>query len=119
MVSINQIERGAAKYIDTEILPKMNQTGLAKIVVGTAAGVIVQRLGRLLGSYVDNPALHALGIVDNEKNIDIDLLLPEIKKNIPDEGVKFEIPNPMTGSPLVSMRFHRADADQLYQSIVQ
>lgn len=119
MVSIGQIERGAARYVDNEIMPNINQSGLAKIAIGTAAGILVQRAGRLVENYVDNPMLKALGVVDAEKNVDLDLLLPELRKNIPEEGFKVRIPNPLTGADMVAMTFHREDVDRLHQYIMQ
>ena len=119
MVSIGQIERGIARYVDNEIMPNIHQSGLAKIAIGTAAGIIVQRVGRMIDQYTSNPALQALGLVDAEKNIDLDLLVPELKKNIPDEGFKVRIPNPLTGADMVAMTFHRDDVDRLHQYIMQ
>ena len=119
MVSLNQIERGAARYVDNEILPKINKGGLAKVAIGTAAGVLVQRMGRLIETYTDNPMLAALGVVDAEHNVDLDLLMPEIKKNFPDEGVRITVPNPLTGAELVAMTFKREDIDRLHQYIMQ
>ena len=119
MVSLNQIERGAARYVDNEILPKINKGGLAKVAIGTAAGVLGQRMGRLIEKYTNNQMLAALGIVDAEHNVDLDLLIPEIKKSFPDEGVRVAVPNPLTGAELVAMTFHREDIDRLHQYIMQ
>lgn len=119
MVSINQIERGVARYAESEILPKLNVGGLARIAIGTAVGVVVKRVGAILEAYTGAPALSMLGVVDSARNVDIDLLVPEIKRSIPSEGLHVEIPNPLTNAPLASMTFHADDVDRLYQYIIQ
>ena len=119
MVNINQIERGVARYAESEILPKLNVGGLARIAIGTAVGVVVKRVGTILEAYTGAPALAMLGVVDTGKNIDLDLLMPEVKKSIPAEGIHVEIPNPLTGTPLAAMTFRADDVDRLYQYIVQ
>lgn len=119
MVSINQIERGVARYAESEIMPKLNVGGLARIAIGTAVGVVVKRVGTILETYTGAPALAMLGVVDENKNIDIDLLIPEIKKSIPSDGIHIDIPNPLTGTPLASMKFHAEDIDRLHQYIMQ
>jgi hypothetical protein len=116
---MNQIERGFARYIDSEILPSINQGGLTRIAIGTAAGVLVQRAGRAVEAYVGNPAFRALGLTDEAHNVDIDILVSEFRKNIPDEGSKVRIPNPLTGTDIVAMTFKREDVDRLYQFIAQ
>ena len=119
MVSIDQIERGFARYIDNDALSSMNLTGLSRIAVGTAAGILVQRVGRLVEAYTANPALRALGLTDEAHNVDIDVLATEFKKNVPDEGFKIRIPNPLTGADVMAMTFKRDDVDRLYQYIKQ
>ena len=119
MVSMAQIERGFARYLENEVIANINQGGFTRIAVGAAAGILVQRAGRLVESYVDNPALRALGLADDAHNVDIDILVAEFRKNIPDEGFKIHIPNPITGADVMAMTFKRDDVDRLYQYISQ
>lgn len=119
MVSIDQIERGFARYIDNEVMPTINQGGFARVAIGAAAGVLVQRAGRMVEAYTNNPALRALGLTDEAHNVDVDVLVTEIRKNVPDEGFKIHIPNPLTGSDIMAMIFKRDDVDRLYQYIKQ
>ena len=119
MVSINQIERGFARYIDNQIMPTINIDGLARVAIGAAAGVLVQRVGRLVEDYTNNPALRALGLTDEAHNVDIDILATEFIKNVPDNGFKIRISNPITRENIFAMNFKRDDVDRLYQYIVQ
>ena len=119
MVSIDQIQRGVARYIDNDVMPSIGQTGFARIAIGAAAGILVQRAGRLVEAYTANPALRALGLTDEAHNVDIDVLATEFKKNVPDEGFKIRIPNPLTGADVMAMTFKRDDVDRLYQYIKQ
>jgi hypothetical protein len=120
MVNINQIERGVARYVDAEIMPKLNNVeAITRVFAGAIIGIVVKGLGGILESYTSNPALAMLGIVDDSKNIDIDLMIPEIKKNIPSEGIRWDIIHPVKKVLIVSLTFHEDDIDRLHQYIVQ
>lgn len=113
MVTMKQIEQGVAVYLDTELMPQLPSTGLEKVLAGTAISLFIRRSGTILDGYKNNKTVQMLGIMDAEGNVDVDLLASELKKNIPDEGVKVEVP--MIGS----MTFHKEDVNKLQEYITE
>lgn len=111
MVGINKIEKGVAAYIDSEIMPQLPNTGFEKVLAGTAMSLIIRRSGAILDSYKTNKGIQMLGLMDQEGNVDVDVLADELRKNIPPEGMKVEIPI------IGGMTFHKDDVNKLYEYI--
>lgn len=111
MVTIKQIEDGIATYLDSELMPKLPNSGLEKVIVGTALSLFIRKSGTIIGGYKDNKAVQMLGVMDHEGNVDVDLVYEELKKNIPDNGVKIEVPI------IGGMTFHKEDFEKLYEYI--
>lgn len=113
MVSVNKIERGVAKYVDTEIMPHLDANGVEKVVIGTAVSLLIRRSGAIIGEYKNNKLVKMLGVIDNDGNIDIDMLSEELKKNVSKEGIKVDVPI------IGTMTFHKSDIDKLYGYITE
>ena len=111
MVNANQIEKGVAAYLDEEVMPQVHLEPWKKAVLGTGASVAIKRVGNVLENIKGNQALSALGVVDQEGNVDIDIVSTEFKKQIPTEGLKVKIPL------LGEITFHESDVDMLYRKI--
>lgn len=111
MVTIGKIEQGVAAYIDSELMPKLPSTGLEKVLAGTAIGLAIRRSGKIIESYKDNKTVQMLGIMDAEGNVDVDALAEELKKNVPADGVKVDVPI------IGVMTFHKDDVDKLHEYI--
>lgn len=91
MVTIDKFVQGAASYIESEILPQM--TLGKKIAVGTAVALVARNPLGILDKYIKIETLQALGIIsEDRKAVDVEVLAEEVKKRIPPEGVRFEIP---------------------------
>lgn len=112
MVNKEQIEKGIAKYLDSELMPQIHVEPWKQLVIGAGASIAVKRIGLLLDSLKDNKALSMLGIVDDSGAVDIDILAQEFKNKMPHEGLKVEIPI------LGTITFHPSDVDTLYSKIV-
>lgn len=93
MVTINQIEAGAVKYIDTEIAPKIPVNvpngQLKKIAFLAGAAYAVHKN---IQGYVGHPVLAQLGAVDEAGNVDLDGILEAARSAVPDTGVKVSVP---------------------------
>lgn len=111
MVSINKIEQGIAAYLDSEIMPQLQNSSLEKVIAGTATSLAIRKSGKILASYKNNKIVQMLEIMDSEGNVDVDILAEELKKNIPTEGLKVEVP--LIGT----MTFHKSDVDKLHEYI--
>lgn len=111
MVSINQIEKGIASYLDAELMPKFPQTGLERVLIGTGVSLLVKKNVKRISELQQNPIVGAMGIFDGEGNVDLDMLRDEVKKNITTEGIQVDAP--MIGK----LTFHKDDIDKLYNHI--
>lgn len=111
MVTVEQIQKGVASYLDAELMPNLHQEGLQKVLAGTAIGLAIKRSGSMIHGFTESPFIKMLGIVDEEGNIDIDVLKDELKENITEKGFNVDIP--MLGT----MTFHKEDVDKLHKHI--
>lgn len=113
MVSVNQIEAGIARFLDTELVSKMPEGGLQKILAGTAISLMIKKTGSIIQGLQQYPAIQMMEIFDKEGNLDIDSLKEALSRNFPEVGLKMEFP--MIGS----ITFHKEDVDKLYSYITQ
>lgn len=113
MVTMKEIESGIAAYLDAELMPKLPTSGLEKVIAGTAISLFIKRSGTILESYKDNKVVQMLGVMDTEGNVDVDLLATELKKNMPEDGIKIDVP--MIGA----MTFHKEDVTKLHEYITE
>lgn len=111
MVTIAKIEQGIAAYLDAEIMPQLPSSGLEKVLAGTVMSLFIKRSGKIIEGYKENKAVQMLGIMDADGNVDVDVLAEELKKNIPSDGVKVEVP------VIGKMTFHKDDVDKLHEYI--
>lgn len=111
MVSIDKIEQGVAAYLDSELMPQLPTNGVQKVIAGTAISLLIKRSGMILESYKNNQLVKMLGIMDSEGNVDVDILAEELKKNMPKEGVKVDVP------VIGTLTFKENDIEKLYEYI--
>ena len=113
MVPLSRIEQGLASYLDAELMPQFDKNGVEKVIVGTAASLLIRKASTIVAGYKDNKVVKMLGIMDDECNIDVDTLVEEIKKNIDNDGFVIEIP------VLGTLTIHKDDVDKLYGFIAE
>lgn len=112
MVPIDKIQRGAARYVDAEILPKMQ--GRDMWVTSSIATMGIAKLPALIKAYKDNPAVKALSIVsDDGTSIDINALIDSLKPAARRTSAQFNIP--FGGS----LELKESDLDSLKNYIMQ
>lgn len=107
MVSVNDITNGVTKYIDTEFLVLFPETGLQRLMIGTAIAIAIKKRTPEAISVIKG-----LGLMDSEGNVDIDTLVTELKNHISSDGLKMDIPS------LGVVTFKKEDIDKLYKYIV-
>lgn len=112
MVSIDKIEQGVANYLDSELMPQLQNNGFEKIIIGTVASLLIRKTGTIIEGYKDNKLVKMLGIMDDNGNVDVDTLMEEVKKNMPKEGVKIDVP------VIGMLTFHKEDVDKLYDYVM-
>jgi hypothetical protein len=116
MATIEQVRIGLASYIDNEILPAIPGGTMRKVVIGTAATMLIVNLEKTLTGALNNPAMHTLGIVKEDGTINVDALADSLRKNVPDEGMRLNLD--IMGFRLGEMTFKRQDIDRLREHIV-
>lgn len=88
MVSMAQIENGLCRFIDNELAPKIPADG-------QNGGL--RRLGFLVGiTYMIHKqapsVLSTMGAVDENGNVDLDELMLAVKKFMPEDGLRVQVP---------------------------
>lgn len=112
MVSIDRIENGFKRYVDTHFIPNLPDGGFQKVVVAAGASILASRLKAVLHEWSKKEMLHTLGIV-NEHGFDLETIKAEVVKQFGDAGVVLDIP--MIGS----ITFKKEDVDRLYRTITE
>lgn len=112
MVSMAQIESGIANYLDAELMTKLPENTVQRVLAGTAISLAIKKSQPIFAKLKENSFIQMLEIFDADGNVDIETLRDEFKKQITEAGVKVEFP--MIGT----MTFHQADVDKLYNHIL-
>lgn len=113
VVNVGQIERGIATYIDKEIMPKLPENSVERVVLGFASARIIKRYSSKLIALKDTETDKLIGIFDKDGNVDIDSMRSDFKAQFPDDGITKEVP------VIGLMRFKKEDIDKLYEYIVE
>lgn len=110
MVTLAQVQAGVEKYLETEILAKI--PGWQKWVLGAAASRMLSRSGEIFNSLKSNPVVSAMGIIDENDQIDIDAVYREFSAQAQRGAITFDVPlvGPLT--------LGAGDVDQLYRYII-
>lgn len=109
MVTIDQAMRGAAKFADNEIIPHL-PTGKG-IGAGIALALIMDGGKNRILALKDHPAVHMMGIMDAEGNIDLDRLYNAARMRVDGQKIPWDIP------VIGELKFDVNDVDRLYKYI--
>ena len=91
MVTITQIQRGFALFVDNEIAAAF--TGWQKAVVAGAAGLLAANLPNLVKVYGAHPLVAALGVYDaNSGMVNVDALYNAFVPKLGAEKIPLTIP---------------------------
>lgn len=111
MVTITQVQRGMAEFIDREIVPQLN--GFEKIMVGTGGGMIAAKLPELMNKLGDHPVLSVLDVYRKDSGeVDIDTIYTAMEPYIGTEP--FAVKIPVVG---VTLKMGRQEIRDLYDYI--
>lgn len=108
--SVDQIKRGVASYLDAEFMPLIDDS-LKRVLIGAGISIVISKYADFVPSLGENKYIKALGVIDDSGNVDVDTLYTAIKGQMPEDGVKVEVP--VVGE----MRFVTSDVEKLYQHI--
>lgn len=114
MVSISKIETGLAKFIDYELIDKLEINGWKRLVTASVSSIFIKKLSNILSRLQKNSFVEMLELFDEKGDIDLDLIYSEIKSNMPETGIKIEIPGIS-----VNVTLKDNDIDTLYKYIIE
>lgn len=110
MVSSEQIKLGVARYIDSEISPKI--TGWQKWVFSAACAAYLAQLPSIIRKAAGNKYIAALELTDNAGNIDIDKVYEYLKP------AAAQSPAPISLPGMGTITLTEKDVDMVYNYIM-
>ena len=109
MVTYNQVVNGMTKYIDQEIINKIQ--GWQRWALGAGAGIMMTKGANMFNTLKANPIIKMLDVIDENDMIDIDTIYTEIRKQAEKSPATFNAP--MIGTITLT----KDDVDKLYRLI--
>lgn len=111
-VPFSRVVDGAAKFIETEIMPNMNDW--QEIAARIAIGRVFDNRDAIKRHLVSTGYLRTFALIDEDGNVDIDRLSADLKREIERKG-KIEINLKLFGR----LKFDSGDVDKLHRIITQ
>lgn len=111
MVSINRVQSGLSKYLDSEILPKLS--GWQKWVFSAAATAYIADASKVAEKVRASTALSPLSLIDEANNIDVEKIYHHLRPAAEKCPAPISIPGMGTITLTVS------DVDMMYNCIMQ
>lgn len=90
MYNLNQVMTGLTKFIDNEILTKIN--GWQKWVIGTGLGIATTKMENIFNSLKHNELIKALDLIDENDHINVDVIYEELMKQAQKEPITIDLP---------------------------
>lgn len=109
MVSYSQVVNGISKFIDQEIINKIQ--GWQKWVLGTGAGIMLSKSGEIFTQLKENSLVKILGLIDKNNMVDVDTIYSELRKQAEKGAIVADIP--MLGKITLT----KDDVEKLYTCI--
>lgn len=110
MVTLAQVQAGVEKYLETEILSKIPDW--RKWVLGAGASRMLSRSTEIFNQLKTNPVVSAMGVIDEQDQIDIDAIYREFAAQAQRGAITFDVP--LVGA----LTLTAADVDKLYGYII-
>lgn len=109
MVNIGQVKVGAQKYIELEIVSKMQ--GWQKWAFGAVSALFIENIPQIYEELKANQFVKALGVIDDQGMIDLDKLYEKFRVEAEKGSVTIDVP--MIGP----MTLNKDDVTKIYQMI--
>lgn len=108
MASIQQIQQGAARFVDNDLVPAFS--GAEKILVGGAAALLIANMAGIVNQYASHPMVAALGVY-KDGEIDIDALYKAFSPRFGAEKIPLKLP--VVGT----LKIGKEEIDKIYRYI--
>jgi hypothetical protein len=109
MYSFDQVMRGISRYLDEEIINKVN--GWQKWILGTGAGLMLSNAQQVVQNLKEHELIKMLGIIDDADNVEVSKIYTELKKQAQKGPITFDVPT------LGLLTLNETDVDKLYEYI--
>ena len=109
MTDVNQVMAGISKFVDADIIPKLQSN--QKILAGVMVGLALRKTNEIIDTLKDNSIISMLGIIEENK-VDVDSLYQEIKKQVQKQSIVLSVP--MIGN----ITLNESDIDKIYNYII-
>ena len=90
MYNLDQVMMGLTKFIDNEILTKIN--GWQKWVIGTGLGIVTTKMENVFNSLKNNELVKMLELIDDNDHINVDAIYNELMKQAQREPITIDLP---------------------------
>ena len=110
MVTLQQVQHGLSQYVSNELTSKMS--GAQKWIFGAGAELYIGNIASIFNNLKMNPMVKALGVIDEQDQIDLDKLYQVVLKQADQGPMTIDIP--MVGA----FTFDRSDVEKIYQYIM-
>jgi hypothetical protein len=110
MIPYNQVVNGVTRYIDSEIVPKVN--GFSKLAVAVVLAGAVKNAGNTVEQIKTIPIIKMTGLIDEENMVDIETIYEELKKQVSREPISMVLPG------VGKVTFNHDDIDKMYSHIM-
>lgn len=115
MVTINQIQRGFARFVDSDVAGAY--TGIEKALILGGATLLAANLPNIVASYSSNPIVAALGVYHADSgSVDVDALYNAFVPNMGSEKVPVTLPK-LGKMDLGTIRIGKEEIDTLIRYI--
>lgn len=111
MISINQVQSGLSRYLDSEIIPKLS--GWQKWIFSAAATAYISDAAKVVEKVRTSVALSPLGLVDDANNVDVEKIYQHLRP------VAERCPAPITIPGMGTITLTVNDVDMMYNCIMQ
>lgn len=110
MATADQVRLGLARYVDAEIVGKLE--GLKRLLAAAAAAAAADNAGAALEKMRQSETARALGLTDAEGGLDAELMHKKLREQLEKQPCTVELP--MLGR----LTLYPEDADKLYTEII-
>lgn len=110
MITADQLKAGIGGYLQTKMMPRLDSK--RQFLLGTVYGLGAARMDALLSQAAKMPALRALGVIQENGEIDLSALYDAAHAQMQAQG-KLTVEIPFMGT----FSFDEGDLRDLYQAI--
>lgn len=112
MVRYEQVKKGIANYADREIINKLPDGTLKKVLIGSAVAIAINKADDILNPYLNSDIASQMEIV-KDGQIDIDSIASAMKQQITAHGLKVDLPGG------INLSFKPEDIDVICRDITE